>query len=244
VSSQLWSGASYERIAETFAPIHDRVVAELEPRPGVALLDLACGTGGVALRAARRGAEVTGADISAHQLGKARAAAEAEGAVIRFDEADCQQLPYADGSFDAVASVFGLIFAPSHARTAAEVARVARSGCRLVFTAWYDDDWSQLGRALGRPEYPGDDAARWSDGEHVRLLLGEAFELLFEQGEWLVPGSPEELWELVSTSAPPLRAWVETLPPERREEVRRGYLGLFAGGELRRPYLLVLGTRR
>src|SRR5690349_4561919 len=123
-----WSGASYERIAETFAPIHDRIVEALAIAPGDRVLDVACGTGGVALRAARTGADVAGTDISADQLAKARRAAAAEGLEIQLDEGDCQQLPYADASFDAVVSAFGAVFAADHARTAAELARVCRPG--------------------------------------------------------------------------------------------------------------------
>src|SRR6185503_4841941 len=62
--SDAWGGATYERIAQAFAPIHERIVAELAPKPGERFLDLACGTGGVAFAAARTGAEVTGLDLS------------------------------------------------------------------------------------------------------------------------------------------------------------------------------------
>jgi SAM-dependent methyltransferase len=244
LNAPLWSGATYERIAETFAPIHDRVVAELDARPGLVFLDLACGTGGVALRAARRGADVTGIDIAPDQLEKARAAAESDGLEIRFDEGDCEALPYADAAFDAVASVFGMIFAPSHARAAAELARVTRSGGRVAFTVWSEDEWVRLGRELGREDAPGDETTAWSDEQHVRELLSAAFELRFARGEWVVLQAPEALWELISTSAPPIRAWLATLSPERRDEVEQAYLRFFARGELRRPYLLVLGERR
>ena len=145
-----WSGASYERIAETFAPIHDRVVAALEIGPGARVLDVACGTGGVALRAARAGADVVGIDISADQLAKARRAAGSEGLAIQFDEGDCQQLPYADTAFDAVVSAFGAIFAPDHERTAAELARVCRPAGRLGLTAWPADEWTQVHARAGR----------------------------------------------------------------------------------------------
>ena len=100
-----WSGASYERIAETLAPIHDRIVEALALRPRMRVLDVACGTGGVALRAARAGADVVGIDISADQLAKARRAAKEEGLEIQFDEGDCEALPYWDGAFEAVASL-------------------------------------------------------------------------------------------------------------------------------------------
>lgn len=74
--ADVWSGASYERIAATSAPIHDRVVAELAIEPGERVLDVACGTGAVALRVARLGADVVGTDISGDQLAKAGLAAK------------------------------------------------------------------------------------------------------------------------------------------------------------------------
>jgi ubiquinone/menaquinone biosynthesis C-methylase UbiE len=243
-ASELWSGASYERIAATFAPIHDRIVRELAPRPGEAFLDLACGNGGIALLAARSGAAVTGLDISADQLAKARAAADQEGLALTLDDGDCQALPYVDASFDAVASGFGLIFAASHAKAAAEVARVARPGGRLAFTAWRRDGWADLARNLGRPMPPGDDEYLWAREEHAHSLLGEAFELRFESGEWLVTDTPEGLWDLISSSAPPLRRWIAGLPPDEQADVRAAYLRYLGEGELRRPFVLVLGTRR
>ena len=240
----LWSGATYELVAATFAPVHARVVAELGIAPGERLLDLACGTGGVALAAARAGAEVTGLDLSADQLAKARRAAEEAGLTIRFDEGDCQALPYDAASFDLVASVFGFIFAPSHARAAAELTRVCRAGGRLVFTAWTRGEWDRLAERARRPLPEGDDAREWSSREHVEELLGSAFELHFESGVWAVSGSPEELWELMRTSVPPLRSWLETLGPDRYAEVEKVHLEFFQGGEARREFLCVSGTRR
>jgi SAM-dependent methyltransferase len=240
-----WSGASYERIAETFAPIHDRIVEVLAIAPGDRVLDLACGTGGAALRAARAGADVAGIDISADQLAKARRAAAAEGLEIQLDHGDCQQLPYADASFDAVVSAFGAVFAADHARTADELARVCRPGGRLALTAWPNDEWSEVGARAGRTYAEGPDAREWAREEHVRALLGDAFELELEAGEWRIEaGSGEELWELASTSMPPLRAWLAEQTPDRREHAERVYLDYLAPGILERDYLLVLGTRR
>ena len=243
--ADVWSGASYERIAETFAPIHDRVVAALALERGLHVLDVACGTGGVALRAARAGAEVTGIDISADQLAKARRAAELEGLSIAFDEGDCQELPYADGQFDAVASAFGAIFAADHERTAAELARVCRPQGRLVLTAWPEDDWSEVHSKAGRT-FPGDsDAREWAKEEHVHALLGDAFELELQGGEWRMEAdSAEELWEIVSTSMPPLRAWLAGLDDAARARAERVYLEALSSGVLERSYVFVLGTRR
>ena len=244
-AADTWSGASYERIAETFAPIHDRVVGALAIEPGARVLDVACGTGGVALRAARAGADVIGIDISADQLAKACRAAEAEGLAIRFDEGDCQELPYADGEFDAVSSAFGAIFAPDHERTAAELARVCRPGGRLALTAWPADHWSETHARAGRTFVEDSDAREWADEEHIRRLLGEAFELELQTGEWRVDAdSGEELWELVSTSMPPLRAWLAEQSEEGQARAEKVYLEALASGVLARNYVLVLGTRR
>lgn len=238
-----WSGATYERIAEAFVPTHRRLVETLAPAPGDRFLDLGCGTGGVALIAARAGAEVSGLDISADQLAKARAAAEAEGLSIRFDKGDAQTLPYADGEFDAVASAFGMIFAPDHALAAAELMRVCRRGARFAITAWPPDDWFQLGVRL-RPDYEGATAQQWADDEHVRGLFPEA-ELTFERAEATISApSAEECWQLLSTSVPPLKAWLETLEPEARESAAGEYKQLLGDGSLTREYVLILGTRR
>lgn len=238
-----WSGATYERIAESFAPVYERLVAALAPQPGERFLDLACGTGGVALVAARRGAVVTGLDVSADQLEKARtAAAEAE-LEIRFDQGDAQALPYGNQSFDALASSFGVIFAPDHERAAAELTRVLRRDGRVAITAWPEDEWYELNRRL-RPDYEGYSANRWSDESYVRALLTE-LELRVERGTSTIAAeSPEALWGLLAASVPPLKAWLATIDPAAREDAKQQYLPLLAGGRLVRDYVLFLGQRR
>ena len=213
--------------------------------PGARVLDVACGTGGVALRAARAGADVVGIDISADQLAKARGAAEEEGLAIRFDEGDCEELPYGDAEFDAVASAFGAIFAPDHRRAADELARVCRPGGRLALTAWPKDEWSDVSERAGRTFPEGPDASDWAREEHVRALLGDAFDLELQTGEWRIEAdSGEELWELVSTSMPPLRSWLEEQSDEVRARAEQVYLEYLAPGVLERKYVLVVGLRR
>jgi SAM-dependent methyltransferase len=243
--ADVWSGASYERIAATFAPIHDRIVEFLAIERGTRVLDVACGTGGVALRAAWAGGEVVGIDISADQLAKARRVAAAEGLAVQFDEGDCQELPYPDAGFDAVASAFGAVFAADHGRTAAELARVCRLGGRLVVTAWPKDAWSEVHARAGRTFVEDVDAREWAREEHVRGLLGDTFELGFQTGDWRVEAeSGEALWELASTSMPPLRAWLAGLDDAARANAERVYREALASGVLEREYVLVVGTRR
>jgi SAM-dependent methyltransferase len=242
-TADAWSGATYERIAEAFVPIHRRMVEALEVRSGARFLDLACGTGGVALVAARAGADVTGLDISADQIAKARTLAEDEGLAIRFDEGDAQALPYGDASFDAVASAFGVIFAPDHALAASELTRVSRPDARVAITSWLEDGWFRLNNRL-RPDYEGLSSIRWSEVEYVRDLLPD-FELRFERGQsTIAAGSDEECWQLLSSSVPPLKAWLDTLDAAGRDDAGRQYLELIADGALTREYLLVVGVRR
>jgi ubiquinone/menaquinone biosynthesis C-methylase UbiE len=244
-TAEIWSGASYERLAATYAPIHDRVAALLAIEPGTRVLDAACGTGAVALRAARAGASVVGVDISADQLEKARQAAAAEGLAIQFDEGDCQELPYGDADFDAVASSFGAIFAADHTRTAAELARVCRAGGRLVMTAWAKDAWSEVHTKAGRTFSHEADAREWSEEERIRELLGDAFDIELQTGSWRVEAdSPAALWELLSNSMPPLRAWLAEQSDEKRARAEQVYLEFLAPGALEREYVLILGTRR
>jgi ubiquinone/menaquinone biosynthesis C-methylase UbiE len=219
------------------------LVEALAPLPAERFLDLACGTGGVAIVAARAGADVVGLDFSAEQLVKAHAASAAAGLSIQFDEGDAQDLPYGDASFAAVASCFGVIFAPDRARAAAELVRVAQPGCRIAITSWTDDAWDELGRSVGRESMAGEHA--WAREAVVRDLLGDAFDLRFEGGEWRVTAdSADALWELMSTSAPPLKVFLDGLDADRRDEVRRRYVEFFGPGELRRVYVLILGKRR
>jgi SAM-dependent methyltransferase len=242
VPADAWSGATYERIAEAFAPIHRRIVEELAPQPGERFLDLACGTGGVALVAARAGADVTGLDLSEDQIEKARAAADEAALSVQFDVGDAQELPYADESFDAAASVFGMIFAPDHARAAGQLTRVCKPGARIAITSWPFDEWAQLGARL-RPGYEGVDARPWSDPDYVRGLLPQ-FELEFGSGESTIAAeSDDALWELLARSVPPLKTWLGTLDDAGRESAREQYSQLFDDGRLIRTYVLILGTR-
>lgn len=136
-----------------------------------------------------------------------------------------------------------MIFAPDHGRAAAELTRVCRTGARVAITAWPNDPWGQLGARL-RPNYEGVDAQPWADAEYVRRLLLQ-FDLRFERGESTIAAdSPEELWDLLASSVPPLKAWLDTLDDSSRESARAQYMQLFDGGRLIREYVLILGTSR
>ena len=105
-------------------------------QPGERLLDVGCGAGQLAIPAARMGLDATGVDIATDLVDEARERAAAEGLSARFDEGDAEALPYEDGSFDVVASLFGAMFAPQPERVAAELLRVCRPGGRILMGNW------------------------------------------------------------------------------------------------------------
>jgi len=250
--SAAWGSAPFERIAHQLAPIHEHLVSRLAPRPGDRWLDVATGTGAVALRAAQAGARVTGLDFAPELLETARRLARRDGLEIEFERGDAEQLPYPDGSFDVVSSSVGAIFAPNHEALASELARVLGPGGRLGLVAWRPDPkWAFLNEF--RPSAPPEagDSDDWGQEEYAESLLGDSFELRFEEGDCpLVGDSPEAVWQLVTSSVGPMKALVEGLEPRRREELRRAeleHLDRYRDGKgVRRPqaYLLILGRRR
>ncbi len=142
---------------------------------------------------------------------RARSDAEEAGLTLRFDVGNVEYLPYDDGEFDVIASNFGFIFAADHANVAGELARVARSGARLGFTAWKPNPkLSELYRRFTEEPLEGREATEWGREDHVEDMLGEDFELEFSDGTlWIDAGSGEELWELFSSTAPPVLALLE-----------------------------------
>ncbi len=247
----MWADADYERVAERFAAIHDELVAALEPAPGVRWLDVATGTGEVALRAARAGADVTGLDLSEGLLEQARAKVQAEGLPLTLDLGDAQALPYEDSSFDVVSSNFGVIFAPDHEAAANELARVCRGGGRLGVTVWRPKPALSALYERFQEEPPASQPEAWGDEERLRSLLGNAFELELHERVWsLEAESAEALWEFAAAAIPPLKAFAESLEATRRDEFRAAMVEYWRGfesdGEVSepRPYLLVLGRRR
>jgi ubiquinone/menaquinone biosynthesis C-methylase UbiE len=251
-----WDSAPLERVPLSEAAIHDELVAHLSVRPGERWLDVATGTGPVALRAARLGADVTGQDLAPQLVQLASAAAAQEHLPVRFDVGDAEHLPYPNASFDVVTSAEGAIFAPDHAAVARELARVCRPGGRLGLTSWRP--WGRVGdfvgllRRFGPPQQPNaGDFLDWGQEEYVSELLGGAFALSCSDGDAPLHGaSGEALWELLSTDVGPVKSLISSLSPDRREDLHRAAVRFFEshrttqGIVMPREYLLVVGRRR
>jgi SAM-dependent methyltransferase len=251
----VWGAGPYERIEEINMPMHEAVMERLTLRPGERLVDVGCGAGGIALLAARRGADVVGLDLAPVLVESARVRAAAEELAATFEVGDAERLPYGDGEFDVVVSTIGAMFAPDPRAVAAELARVCRPGGRLAFTAWVSESGiGDMFRVVARFRPPPDGVPNpfeWGREDVLRARLGDAFELEVEELDIPYrPVSGEDAWERFSTSFGPVKTTAEALGPEERERFRQAFVDLHEasrgpdGISQERRFLLALGTRR
>ena len=252
----VWGSGPYQGITETIPDLHRLVIERLDPQPGQRLLDLACGTGAVAELAATTGAEVVGVDIAPALIEQAKERAGQRGLDIDYRIGDAEALELEDAGFDLVASTCGVMFAPDHGAVARELARVTKARGRLALACWAPDSGMAEVFGVMRPFQPPPPEGvgnpfEWGSEDHVRELLGEAFELQFERGDSVLEAdSGESVWQLFSNEYGPAKVLADSLDEERREELRRGFVELHeksrtnGGIEFSRTYLLTLGTRR
>jgi SAM-dependent methyltransferase len=145
-----WASGDFAVIGTTLQIVGESLAEAADVRAGERVLDVAAGNGNATLAAARRFAQVTSTDYVPALLEKGSLRARAEGLTVRFLEADVEDLPFADGSFDVVLSTFGAMFAPDHARTASEMMRVLRSGGRIGMANWTADGFiGRLFKVIG-----------------------------------------------------------------------------------------------
>jgi SAM-dependent methyltransferase len=255
--SVAWGAAPFELVESSIAVMHDDLVGRLHPRSGEQWLDVGCGAGAVAMRAARAGADVTGLDLSPVLIETATRRAEGDGLRIQYEVGDAEALPFGDASFDVVSSSVGAVFAPDQLAVARELARVTRPGGRVGLTAWKEDggmgDFFRLVSAFQPPLPEGaGDPHDWAREEHATGLLGGAFELEFADGDAPQTGeSGEEVWEFMVAGVGPLKLLIESLDGDRGVELHRSVVDFYEGqrqadGSIRhsRSYLVVLGMRR
>lgn len=131
-----WMSGDFGQIARYSAKGAEEFVGRLGISSGMRVLDVACGTGNLAIPAARKGAQVTGVDIAPNLVEQACQRAAGEGLQATFEEGDAEQLPYPDAQFDLVMSMFGAMFAPRPERVASELARVCRPGGTIAMANW------------------------------------------------------------------------------------------------------------
>lgn len=222
-----WTAGDFGRIAVGYETGAAEFIGRLALQRGERVLDVACGTGNLALPAARAGAQVTGLDIAPGLVAQLAERATAEGLPVEAREGDAEALPFTEGSFDTVVTMFGAMFAAHPQQAADELLRVTRTGGRIAMANWTPEGF--VGRMLKVtvgyvPPPPGvPSTLLWGDPRVVQERLGAGLAGLRTERRMMVlayPFGPEQTVELFRTwYGPTVRAFA-TLD-------ERGQQGLF-----------------
>jgi len=174
-----WMSGDFGVVAKTIARDGEEFIRRLALPAGAHVLDVATGTGNLAIPLSRSGCVVTGVDIAPNLLEQAQARAAAEGLTIAFDEGDAERMPYADAGFDAVVTMFGAMFAPRPELVASELARVLKPGGQLAMANWNPESFTGAMFRLGAKHVPPPPGVvppvMWGDEATVRQRLEAGF---------------------------------------------------------------------
>jgi len=226
-------------------------------RAGMRVLDVACGTGVVAVTAARMGARVTGLDLTPELLEVARINAGLADVSIDWHQGDVEQLPFEPGTFDAVLSQFGHMFAPRPEVAIGEMLRVLKPGGTIAFSTWPPEMFigrmfALVGQFMPPPPPGVSPPPQWGDPAIVRERLGSAVkDILFGRDVIQAPAlSPAHYRDVTEKTAGPVVKLVEALSssdPEKLNQFRAAYDALtslyFDQNFIRQDYLLTRGTK-
>lgn len=204
----MWALGDYPSVATEVIPaLGPELVVASGIRPGERVLDIAAGSGNAALPAARIGARVTASDLTPALLDAGRRQAEGDGLTLEWREADAENLPFDDGSFDVAISCVGIMFTPNHQASADELVRVLRPGGRIGLINWTPEGFIghmfKTMKPYTPPPPPGaQPPPLWGNEEHVRELLGDRVTDVVAKREKLMVdrfGTPEEFREFFKT---------------------------------------------
>jgi SAM-dependent methyltransferase len=256
-AAKLWGrgGALYDNVSYAISDALAHAANRLAARPGQRILDVATGTGWTARNVARAGARATGVDIAAELLDAARALSAHVTPPITFLQGDAEALPFDDGEFDGVISTFGVMFAANQGQAAAELARVCKPGGRLVVAAWVpggavEEFFGVIGKHSAAPPPPAS-PMNWGDRREAAALLGDAFELEFEDGMNVAHHeSADAIWDWYKEGFGPISTLLDSLDDEKRAALKAdvdAYHAHYAGPmglRVPRDYLVIRGRRR
>src|SRR3954454_1732295 len=253
---RVWGLGDYAALARPIEPAATALCDACAVSAGQEVLDVGAGTGNFALACAREGASVVASDLSPGMVERGRARSEREGFAIEWVEADVEDLPFEDGRFDCVGSVFGAMIAPRPRVAAEELFRVVRAGGTVGMTGWPSNGFSADLFRLGRSYAPPSDSPlsdEWSVEDNVRERfdgLAARFDLEVRKLPWRFD-SPEEMVSALGTSAPPWVAAKQNLPAEKWEEMTaraRELAERWAGDErpieFENEYALIVARKR
>ena len=231
-----WAAGDYPAVAQHIAehPVRAALTAA-QVRPGTRLLDVATGSGNVALIAAKERAQVVGLDLVPELLDAAHSRALAEGLDVEWVHGDAEALPFADASFDSVTSVFGVQFAPRHQITADELVRVCRPGGTIGLVNWTPEGligemFQIMGRYLPPPPAFATAPPQWGDESHVReLFAGHGVTLSFTRESNLFAFDSVDAYQTFFEEryGPTIKAQEKLVPEGRWEECRADLRELF-----------------
>lgn len=238
-------------------PAAARLVRHARVASGARVLDVACGTGVVAITAARRGARATGLDLTPELLERARENARIAGLEIEWHQGDVEQLPFEDAAFDVVLSQFGHMFAPRPEVAVSEMVRVLKPGGTIAFSTWPPElgmgrVFAMITRYMPPPPIEIPPPPLWGDPNVVRQRLGEAVkDIVFARGTMLVSAlSPQHYREATERTAGPVVKLVESLSasdPKKLESFRReidSLVGeLLEDNQLRQEFLMTRAVK-
>ncbi len=244
-------GEKYDQISRGIADAIEHAVDALDPKPGERIVDVATGTGWAARRIAARGATITGVDLGAEVI----EAAKQLGGGIDFQVGDAEALPFADDSFDAAISTFGVMFARDPEAAAKELGRVVRPGGRIVLANWaiggsVHDMFQMIRSYKPADPNPAPSPFEWGRAGRVGELLGDRFDLDFVQGTSLFqPESGQTAWATFSKGFGPVVKLLEVLSDAQAAALEAEFVSFHeahrdgTGIVMRRPYVIVKGRR-
>jgi SAM-dependent methyltransferase len=251
-----WAKGDYSGLSEILRPAAQALCDACAVGAGQEVLDVAAGDGNFALACAFEGASVVASDISPGMVERGRARSEAEGYDVEWVEADVEDLPFEDGRFECVGSVFGAVMAPRPDVVAQELFRVVRPGNTVGLVAWVPEGISQQMFAVGRKYMPPSDTPThelWGDEDVVRERLGalaNSIEMERRSLPW-TGESPEAFVAHMERHAPMQAAAKEAMPPDLYAEMRGDFLELvrgWAGGDgpfsVDAEYLVIVARKR
>jgi ubiquinone/menaquinone biosynthesis C-methylase UbiE len=230
-----WGAGDFGEVAKSIESHAEDFMSRHDIGPGRHVLDIACGTGNLALPAARAGASVVGIDLAGNLVEQARERAKAEGLEIRFDEGDAEALPYADAGFDLCVSMYGIMFAPRPEVATTELLRVCRPGGTIALASWTPEGF--IGRMLKVvsahvPPPPGvSSPLLWGQAEAVRERLGDGVSALAMQRVpvWFdYPFPPADTVDFYRRYYGPILRAFDTLSDEHAEALEHDLVTLWS----------------
>jgi SAM-dependent methyltransferase len=241
-----WSTGNYAVVGSTLQIVGENLCEALDLRSGARVLDVAAGNGNATLAAARRWCNVTSTDYVSSLLESGRTRAQAEGHTIHFQEADAENLPFPDASFDVVMSTFGVMFTPDQDKAASELARVCRPGGQIGLANWTPDSFiGHLFKMIGKyiPAAPGvKSPALWGTKARLEELFGKVAQEIRTTGREFVfrYRSPIHWIDVFRTYYGPLNKTFGALDAQKQAAFAHDLMALMGNGNRSGDHTLVL----